>query len=90
MSKDDLTLHQKLDNLTEHIIEIKEKAGKTEQHLKGINGFVADQKKANSEMFKKINSNTNDISQAKGAVKILSVISTLLAIAGATKVLGLW
>lgn len=62
----------KQDLILGHIIEIKEKMGRMEGHLKALNGAVARHEKKNNEQDKDILSMSKSISGIKGKVGVVA------------------
>lgn len=71
-------IHDKLDNITEKIIEIAEMCATHEQHLKELNGTVERHDKELYGCYKRIEANKGRIDMARGAIAVIAVLSMVI------------
>ena len=97
MKLNESILFEELDGMSEKINKIDVTTAKQEQHFKEMNGTIARHEKMFKDLYTKTDSNTIDISTAKGGMagvgwmfKIGGIIVTVLSGLALTKSLGFW
>jgi len=76
-------VESKLDKIVDDITDIKVSVGKTEEHLKTLNGSVAKQEREDLKLNKRLGLVEQKIWLAIGGIGVLTIL-------GYTKTIGLW
>ena len=97
MKYDEIRLFSKLDAMSIKLNSIAETTAKQEQHFADMNGTVARHEKMFKDLYEKTDTNTNEISMAKGGLagmdmlfKVGGFIVVVLTAISLSKSLGLW